>query len=415
MQSKSVARRALERKYEPSWRKIGADVYWLSIPDVKSRLFENIWPIPQGINYNAYLVGSEGEYLLIDSSKKILPPNELVDLIRKIVDPNRIKHIAILHTEPDHSGLIEETSRQIGSPKLYSMARASTFMKKLFNIEPAVLKDGESLKVGKRALRVIELPWTHWPDAIFLYLEDEGILFTSDAFGAFGALEKPLFDDEVDFSSYLHEANEYFATVLVSYRRMLLHDLEKVKKLGIDVRMIAPAHGIVLRSKIQEFTQDLTSLCTLKKKRKIVVVYGSMYGFTERLAGFASQVLKERVEQVVLHNAVEDDINDTLTDIVNSAGVVFMTPTYESDIFPPVNNLLELLKLKKLGEGKHAVALVTRLWGGKAPALVTSKLKEAGYSVFEPVGDYMNYPSEQELKSIRELLLGFAGKALEGL
>jgi len=412
--SKSVVRKRLEKRYQASWREIGTDVYWLSIPDGESKLFENIWPIPDGINYNAYLIGGEGEYLLVDSSKRILPPDKLLDLIRAIVEPSRIKHIAILHTEPDHSGLIKEASRRLASPRLYSTSRASVLMKRLFNIEPSVLKDGESLRVGNRTLRVIELPWTHWPDAIFLYLEDEGILFTSDAFGAFGALEKPVFDDEVDFSSYVRQAKEYFATVLVAYRRMVLHDLEKVKKLGLSVRMIAPAHGIVLRSRIKQFTETTTSWCTLKKKRKIAVVYGSMYGFTEKLAGFASMVLK-KAEEVILHDAVEDEVNDILSDIVDSAGTVFITPTYEADVFPPVSNLLELLRVKKLGEGKHAAALVTRLWGGKAGASLVSKLKESGYSVFEPVGEYVNYPSEQDLNNIREFLLGFSEKALKDL
>jgi flavorubredoxin len=104
-----------------------------------------------------------------------------------------------------------------------------------------------------------------------------------------------------------------------------------------------------------------------------------------------------------------------MSDIVDSAGVVFMTPTYESEIFPPVSNFLELLRIKKLGEEKHAAAFATKMWGGKAPALLASRLKEAGFSVFEPVGDYVNYPSENELRSIREHLLSFSQKALEGL
>lgn len=392
-----------------------ADVYWLSIPDTESKLFEKIWPIPQGVNYNAYLVGSEGEYVLIDSSKRILPPEKLIGLIRDIVEPSKVKHIAILHTEPDHSGLIQQASQELPNAKMYSMSRASTFMKKLFNVEPGILKDGESLRVGSRTLRVIELPWTHWPDAMFLYLEDEGILFTSDAFGAFGALEKPVFDDEVDFQSYLREAKEYFATVLVAYRRMVLRDIEKVKNLGLDVKMIASAHGIVLRSRIKDFTEHLVSLCTLKKESKITIVYGSMYGFTERLAGFASSVLKEKAEEVILHSAVEDSVNDIMADLVDCAGALFMTPTYESEIFPPISNLLELLRIKKLGEGKYAAGLATKLWGGKAAASLASRLKEAGYSVHEPIGDYMNYPSDEELKNIRELLVNFSAKALEGV
>lgn len=399
--------------HAPSWRKIGAEVYWLSVPDFESKRFENIWPMSHGINYNAYLIGDGGDYLLIDSSKRIIRADELANLIRGIVDPSRIKHVAMLHAEPDHSGLIGEASRMFADPTLYSTSRGAGLMKKMFNVEPKVVKDGESLRVGNRTLRVVELPWIHWPDTMFLYLEDEGILFTSDAFGAFGALQKPVFDDEVNFRSYLVQAKDYFSTIVVAHRLMILRDIEKIKKLELDVRTIAPAHGIVLRSKIQEYTQALTSWCTLKKQKKITVVYGSMYGHTERLARFASEVLKEKAEEVVLHDVTEDGVNLILSDLVDSAGVFFVTPTYETSIFPPMSNLLELLRIKKLGEGKLAAALVTKLWGSNAPALIASRLKEAGYAIFELVGEYVNYPSEEEVKSIRGFLSSFSEKAMQ--
>jgi flavorubredoxin len=400
---------------KPSCRKIGSDVYWLSIPDTETKRFENLWPIPEGVNYNAYLVGSGEEYLLIDSAKRTTPAKDFIDLVKTVVDPSKIKHIAMLHTEPDHSGLIGELSRLLPGATLYSTARACTCMKRMFNVEPRPVKDGDLLNIGDRSLRVIDLPWIHWPDSMFLYLEDEGILFTSDAFGAFGALEKPVFDDEVDFASYLKEKKEYFSTVVVGHRTMVLRDIDKIKTLGLNIKMLAPAHGVVYRSKIREFTEAIASWCRLEKKRKITVVYGSMYGLTDKLAHFAAEVLKEKVEEVALHDATADKVNPTLSDILDSAGILFVTPTYEANIFPPVANLLELLRIKKLGEGKLAAAIVTKLWGGNAPALMTSRLKEAACKVYEPVCEFLNYPSEQELGSIRESLLKFSEIALQGI
>ena len=108
-------------------------------------------------------------------------------------------------------------------------------------------------------------------------------------------------------------------------------------------------------------------------------------------------------------------MNPTMSDILDSAGVLFVTPTYEANIFPPITNLLELLRVKRLGEGKLAAALVTKLWGGTAPVQMASKLKEAAFTLFEPVCEFFSYPSEQELKSIRDSLLRFSEKALEGI
>jgi len=401
--------------YAPSWTRIGTDVYWLSIPDVKSRHFESIWPTPDGVNYNAYLIGGEDQYLLVDSSKSIINAQELIHLISGIIDPSTIKHVAILHTEPDHSGLIKEIAPIIPNATFHSTSRASSFMRRMFSVDTKVLKDGESLQLGQKTLRAIELPWIHWPDSMFLYLEGDGILFSSDAFGAFGALKKPVFDDEVDFSSYMRQAKEYFATVVVTHRRMILRDLEKIVNLGLDVKMIAPAHGVVLRSRIQEFTQAMKSWCTLEKNRKITVVYGSMYGLTEKLAGFVSEVLKEKAEEVALHNAVEETINRILSDIIDSAGVMFVAPTYEANPFPPIASLLNLLKIKRLGEGKTATVLVTKLWGGSAATQLASGLKEAGFNIFEPLSEYVNYPSEQNLREIRSTALAFCQQAMSGL
>lgn len=395
----------------PSWRIIGRDVYWLSMPDYNTRFFENIWPIPGGVNYNAYLVADGSECLLIDSSKNVYTAEEFIGLLKKITDPSHIRHIAVLHVEPDHSSLIGEVSNMVGNPVLYSTLRASAFMRSMFNVETRVVKDGDTIIVGGRRLRVIELPWIHWPDTMLLYLEDEGILFSSDAFGAFGALEKPVFDDETSFEQYMRNAKQYFATVVVAYRQMVLKALDKVGKLGLSLRIIAPAHGIVLRSRIPEVTEELTSWCRLKSKRKITVIYGSMYGFTERLARHACSILKNRVDEVALHSSVESNVNDVLSDIVDSAGVLLITPTYEGNVFPPLSNIVELLRIKKMGSGKHATVTVTKLWGGTAASQLSARLSEAGFEVSH-VCEYVNYPSGRDLTEYEKILHDFLEKTL---
>lgn len=401
--------------HAPSWRIIGKGVYWLSIPDTESKLFESIWPIPNGVNYNAYLVADGDEYLLIDSSKNVFLVEDLISLIKEITDPSKIRHVAVLHTEPDHSGLIGEISSIVGKPVLYSTSRASAFMRSMFNVETKVVKDEDMIRVGERMLRVIELPWIHWPDTMLLYLEDEKILFSSDAFGAFGALEKPVFDDEIDFESYMHDAKEYFATVVVAHRQMVLRALDKINRIGLNPRIIAPAHGPVLRSRIPEVIHELASWCRLEKRRKITIVYGSMYGLTEKLAEFTRDVIKDKVEEVTMHNIVDGDLNHVLSDTVDSAGIVFITPTYEANVFPPTSNIVELMRIKKLGEGKLAAVTVTKLWGGTAGNQLSSKLKEAGCEVFTPICEYVNYPSENDLKEYRKVLETFTEKTIATL
>lgn len=398
-----------------SHREIGREVYWLSVADFESKLFESIWPIPRGVNYNAYLVGDGGEYLLIDSAKKFVEARELVELIGRVVDTGKVKHIAVLHTEPDHSGLVAEASSLLGNPVVYLTSKAALLMKRLFGIDTKVLKDDDSLKVGNRLLRVVELPWVHRPDTMFLYLQDEGVLFSSDAFGAFGALEDPRFDSEVDFDLYLESAKKYFATVVAKYRRLVLQDLEKLRKLELNVRTIAPAHGIVLRDRVRDFTQALVSWCELRKTSKVTVVYGSMYGFTELIANFASDQLRYRVQSVVSHDVSNDNVVNILSDVADSAGVLFLVPTYEAEAFPPMVNLVDLIRLKRLGEGKLAAVFLTKLWGSAEVEQMTAKLEAAGFEIYAPAMELVNFPTEEELEGIRGFLKDFCEKFSEGI
>ncbi|MGQ9479230.1 MAG: FprA family A-type flavoprotein [Thermoproteota archaeon] len=398
--------------YYPLYRAIGRGVYWLSIPDVKSRLFESIWPIPEGVNYNAYLISEGDEYILIDSSKNIISAEELISLVRNITNPSNIRNIAVLHAEPDHSGLISDALSRTGNPIIHATSRASAFMKSMFNVETRTVKDGDSIKIGERVLKVIELPWIHWPDTMLLYLEDEKILFSSDAFGAFGALPKPLFDDEVDFDEYLRNAKEYFATVVSAYRRMVIRAFEKIGKLNIDISVIAPSHGVVVRNRVKDVLEKWISWCRLEKRRKVTIIYGSMYGLTGVLAEFARNTLEKTLE-VVMHNAAVDKVNQVLSDIIDSAGVLIINPTYEGGVFPPISNILELMKIKKMGEGVLATVTVTKLWEGTAGEQLTSKLREAGCELLEPVKEYVNLPSKRELEEYEEFLSGFVHRIIE--
>jgi flavorubredoxin len=195
---------------------------------------------------------------------------------------------------------------------------------------------------------------------------------------------------------------------------MVLRALEKINGLGLSPRIIAPSHGVVLRSKITEFTRELSSWCKLEKKRKVTIIYGTMYGLTEKLAKFARGIVENRAE-VALHNAVDCDLNRVLSDIVDSAGVVFITPIYEGNVFPPIINLVELVKIKRLGEGKIATVTVTKLWGGAAANQLSQLLKDAGFEVSTQIREYVNYPKEKDLEEYGSFLQSFIDRALENV
>ncbi|MBO3801998.1 MAG: FprA family A-type flavoprotein [Candidatus Brockarchaeota archaeon] len=381
-------------------RKITEDVTLITTLDKSTKKFEEIWEISSGINYNAYLVKDKNSYMLIDSTKNKFS-EEFIETIRNIVKDNELKYIAVLHTEPDHSGTIRKLKEKFPKSKIISTRTASSFLKSMFSIETEVVKDGEEIKIDEKEVKVIELPWIHWPDTMMLFLKDERILFSSDAFGAFGAREL-VFDDEVKFEEYLKDVKSYFASVVSKYRQMILKDLEKINQLLDNVSVVAPAHGLVLKSRIKEIIRNYESWSKLESKKKITILYGSMYGITEEFVSEIKRYLEEKVNEVKVCNVAREELGSILSEVMDSYGIIIISPTYEGNLFPPMSYVLDLLSIKKLGNGKIVCAVATKLWGGVAPKQIQEKLSECGFSLLDKVYEFSNYPTKENLNLFLE-------------
>ncbi|MGC8934981.1 MAG: FprA family A-type flavoprotein [Thermoproteota archaeon] len=376
-------------------RKLTEDVLLIATLDRTTKKFEEIWEIPEGVNYNAYIVRDKNSYMLIDSTKNKFS-EEFIETIKEITKDGELKYIAVLHTEPDHSGTIKKLKENFPKAKIVSTRTASSFLKSMFGIEAQPVKDGEEIRIDEKKIKVIELPWVHWPDTMMLLLEGEQVLFSSDAFGAFGARE-PNFDYEVKFEEYLEDAKDYFASVVSKYRQMVLKDIEKISKFLDNVSIVAPAHGIVLKSRIKDMIKNYESWSKLENKEKITILYGSMYGITEEFVDEVKRYLEGKVKEVRICNVVNDELDDILSSVMDSYGVIAIAPTYEGNLFPPMSYALDLLSIKKLGSGKVACAAVTKLWGGTAQKQIQEKLSECGFSLLDKVYEFSNYPTKENL------------------
>ncbi|MCI4438300.1 FprA family A-type flavoprotein [archaeon] len=381
-------------------RKLTEDVILITTLDKTTKKFEEIWEISEGINYNSYIVRDKNSYMLIDSTKSKFS-EEFIEAVKEITKDGKLKYIAVLHTEPDHSGTIKKLKENFPEAKIVSTRTASSFLRSMFGIEAQPIKDGEEIKIDEKKIKVIELPWIHWPDTMMLLLEDEQVLFSSDAFGAFGARE-PNFDDEVKFEEYLEDAKNYFASVVSKYRQMVLKDIEKINKVLENISIIAPAHGIVLRSRIKDMIKNYESWSKLENKEKITILYGSMYGVTEEFVNEVKRYLEGKVKEVKIYNVAKNELDDILSNVMDSYGIIAIAPTYEGNLFPPMSYTLDLLSIKKLGSGKTACAAITKLWGGTAQKQIQEKLSECGFSLLDKVYEFSNYPTKENLDAFLE-------------
>ncbi len=393
------------RGLSPGPRQIASGVFWAGVNDCVKDLFESLWPIPDGVSYNAYVVvGSEGA-AVIDGVDEHLA-YEYVEKVREIVgDLGRVKYLVVNHLEPDHHA---------STPRLLDLARNASVLVSsvgakiigsLYRVPEdriVEVKDGERVDLGGRTLRFVYTPWLHWPETMMTYVEEEGVLFSCDAFGSFGALVRGIFDDEVDLEYYLEEAKRYFSNIVLKYSRNVLEAIDKIEKLGLEIRVLAPSHGPVYRKHVDKVVSLYRDLSQPKLCARATVVYGSMYGRTEEVARAVAETLERSGASVNLVDAARTHPSYSLRLIVESAAVVFVFPTYDASVFPPVREVMNYLYVKQAGRGRLAAILNTFSWGPSAREAV-DVLSRAGFQVVEPVVTTKSMLSPEDRKKIEEL------------
>ena len=237
-------------------RQIAPGVHWVGGNDLRLALFENMFPLPNGVAYNAYLILDE-KVALVDTVDSSIT-RQFLENVEHVLGGRVIDFLVVNHMEPDHCANIEELCRRfpdmkiVGNPKTFQMIRQFYD----FSIDGKTLevKEGDVLDLGGHKLRFFLAPMVHWPEVMFTYEEKEGILFTADAFGTFGALPGNLFADEVDFENlYMDETRRYYANIVGKYGPQVQAAMKKVS--GLDVRMLCPLHGPVWR-KDTDFLRD---------------------------------------------------------------------------------------------------------------------------------------------------------------
>lgn len=386
-------------------RSIAPNVYWVGVNDYVKELFESLWPIPFGISYNAYVVIGRDGIALIDTVDERFS-YDYMGRVREVVgDLNRVRYIVLHHLEPDHHGATPYVLEQIKDAKLVVTPIASKIIKSLYRIPDnriLTVEDGHSLDLGGKTLKFVYTPWLHWPETMMTYLEEDGILFSCDAFGSYGALEDGLFDDEVDMDFYTDEAKRYFSNIVSKYAKNVLDALEKLK--GLNIRMIAPSHGPIYRSNVSHIL-ELYRKWSLPEpdKDSVVVVYASMYGRGEEIVDMIIDGLGKAGLSVNMYNVSIDHPSYILSDIVDSYILVVVYPSYDAGLFPYMENLLYILQLKQLGRGRHAALINTFSWAPTS-RLALELLQKAGFNIIEPVVETKSIPDEEALSRINSLV-----------
>ncbi len=371
-------------------------IYYVGVVDWNLRNFHG-YSIHKGTTYNAYLIVDE-KIALIDTVKAPFA-NELLDRISEIVDPSQIDYLISNHVEMDHSGSIPAVMEK--ATKAVLVTSSPNGLKGLkahygdhYNFKE--VKAGDTLSLGKRSLNFVGTPMLHWPDNMVTYCPEEKILFSNDAFGQHFTSSKH-FDDEVDFNQVMYDVQGYYANILMPFGTQAKKALEVVD--GLDIEMIAPSHGIILRSHIKEVLDAYHRYSDAVTDDTALVIYDSMWHSTESMAHAIAEGFDKRGTKVLLLDLKEDDLSDIVTEVLTARYLVVGSPTLNNNFMPNVGALLTYLRGLS-PKGKKGFAFGSYGWSGQSIGQVNQALTEMGVEIImEPV-KITYIPSKEQLTEL---------------
>ncbi|EHJ00950.1 flavodoxin/nitric oxide synthase [Clostridium sp. DL-VIII] len=358
-------------------RNITEDLYWVGGNDRRLALFENVHPIPRGVSYNSYLLLDEKTVLFDTVDWSIC--RQFLENIKGILENRDLDYMVINHMEPDHAACIEEIVLRYPNVKIVCTEKAFMFMHQFgFNIDDNIIKvkEGDTMSFGKHTVAFVSAPMVHWPEAMVTYDTTNGVLFSADAFGSFGALDGKMFNDEVNFDrDWIDDARRYYTNIVGKYGP---HVQALLKKAGtIEIKTICPLHGPVWRNDFGYFLDKYDKWSRYEPEEKgVMIVYGTMYGGTEAAANdLATRLVKKGMTNVVMYDASKTHVSYLISETFKYSHVVLASVTYNLKIYPPILNYI--MDMKALNLQKRTFALIENgSWAPQSAKLMSELLDE---------------------------------------
>ena len=375
------------------------NIHWIGAKDPDLRIFDDLYPTEFGTTYNSYLIRGNNKTAIIDTVKGRYS-EEFLAKVRLLADPVEVDYIIVNHTEPDHSGSLAALLRLCPNAVVVSSQAARNFLGNLIHgpIPSQVVKDGDVIDLGGKQLRFIIAPFLHWPDTMFTLLEEDGVLFTCDAFGAHYAWSNIFADQCPDYTG---EIEFYYDCLIRPFKDKARAALEKIT--GIRLELLCPSHGPVIRSDPWRIIRLYEKLSAPPDNgKKVLIFFLSPHGNTEKMAeavaqGAALPGLSVETCHITRHSTAE------MRDLMESAdALIFGIPTINRDIPKPMWDVLALLSTVKLKAGIAGV-FGSYGWSGEACKIAEERLKGLNFKLPAPFVRAPFAPRHDALEQCAEL------------
>ncbi len=378
-------------------------ITWIGALDPDLRIFDIIMHTEFGTTYNSFLVmGSEKTAVFETVKAKCF--DEYIEKLQSEIDVTQLDYIVVDHTEPDHVGSVEMLLDYAPNAKVVGSSAAIKFLKAICNrdFDYIAVNTGDTLDLGGKTLQFINAPFLHWPDSIYTYIREDKTLITCDSFGSHYSLDDILFSKLDNRPNYEKALKYYFDMIMGPFKEHMLKAIDKIEDLEID--MVCPGHGPVLDDNPWQIINQCKEWSIEENpntKPTVVIPYASAYGYTAQMAETIAKGVSEQGDfNVFLHDMVYADKATVLGQIKWADGVLFGSPTINSDALPPIIDLVMAMNPITHGR-KLAGAFGSYGWSGEAVPNIEDRMKQVRLKVqpglrvnFKPSGDELNLAYE---------------------
>ncbi len=378
-------------------------IIYIGADDKDIRLFESQYEVPNGMAYNSYLIKDEKNVVLDTIDKKVT--NTWLENLEKALEGESVDYLVVSHLEPDHAYNIGLLAEKYPNMKIVGNSMTFTMLPNFFDIDltdrQVVVKEGDTLNIGKHTLQFFMAPMVHWPEVMVTYEQTEKVLFTADGFGKFGAL-----DTEEDWDC---EARRYYFGIVGKYGVQVQALLKKVATL--DIKMICPLHGPILKENLEHYIDKYNIWSSYTPEDDgILIACASIYGNTLEAAKKLKEILEEKgAKKVVLTDLVKEDMAEAVEDAFRYDKIILAASSYNAGVFVPMEQFLHKLKERNYQNRKIGI-IENGSWApsaGKSMRNILQEMKDI--NIVEPsitIKSKMKEETIEKMKKLADNMLG---------
>ncbi|MDO5570371.1 MAG: FprA family A-type flavoprotein [Bacteroidales bacterium] len=385
---------------------ITKDIFYIGVNERSNKLFESIWPLPNGISYNSYLINDK-KNVIVDLCDARFYDSYLINLKEALMGETP-DFLVINHMEPDHSGALREILKDYPEITIIGNAKTLSMVEGFYGIHPHVLevKDKEELSIGSRTLKFFLTPMVHWPETMMSYIIEDKVLFSGDAFGCFGALNGNVTDSDLELSLYFEEMRRYYACIVGKYGVPVKKAVEKLGDTPIEI--ICTTHGPIWKENVKEVVERYTAYANYQAEDGVTIVYGSMYGNTTVLVEYlAKELASNGVKNINIFDTAATDYSYILSSVFKYNTVVMAAPAYNGILFPAVQNVMNAIHSREVKNRKFA-SLGNFSWGSAPLSLFDEFAKDMNWDIIAPTIKCKQSLKEADVPLYKELAKAIA-------